>query len=84
MDLIYVDGGHDPATLDSDTKHAFGMISHDHAGCIAWHDHGNPLYPQVGEYLGKLSSARNLFHVEESWTTFYLQNCEGLVAPLKR
>ena len=82
MDLIYVDGGHDPVTLDSDTKNAFGLISDGNAGCIAWHDHGNPLYPQVEEYLGKLSDSRNLFHVEESWTTFFLQNSEGLVAQL--
>ncbi len=83
MDLIYIDGGHDPATLDSDTKNAFRMLSQDHAGCIAWHDQGNPLYPQVEEFLGKLSDSRKLFHVEESWTTFFLQNSESLVAQLK-
>ena len=41
MDLIYVDGGHDPGTLDSDTKNAFKMLSQGQAACIAWHDHGN-------------------------------------------
>jgi predicted O-methyltransferase YrrM len=83
MDLIYIDGGHDPVTLDSDTKNAFKMISQGNAGCIAWHDHGNPLYPHIPEYLGKLSDSRQLFHIEESWTTFFLQNSEGLVAQLK-
>jgi Methyltransferase domain len=83
MDLIYVDGGHDTVTLDSDTRNAFRMISHGHAGCIAWHDHGNPVYPQVKEYLGKLSESEDLFHVEESWTTFFLQNREDLVVQLK-
>jgi predicted O-methyltransferase YrrM len=83
MDLIYVDGGHDPVTLDSDTKNAFSMISQGHAACIAWHDHGNPLYPQVKEYLGKLSESEDLFHVEESWTTFFLHGSEDLVAQLK-
>jgi len=83
MDLIYIDGGHDPVTLDSDTKNAFKMISQGNAGCIAWHDHGNPLYPHIPEYLGKLADSRQLFHIEESWTTFVLQNSEGLVAQLK-
>jgi hypothetical protein len=83
MDLIYSDGWHDPVTLDSDTKNAFKMISQGNAGCIAWHDHGNPLYPHIPEYLRKLSDSRPLFHVEESWTTFFLQNSEDLMAQLK-
>lgn len=83
MDLIYVDGGHDTVTLDCDTRNAFSMISQGRAACIAWHDHGNPLYPQVKEYLGKLSESKGLFHVEESWTTFFLQSSEDLVAQLK-
>jgi predicted O-methyltransferase YrrM len=83
MDLIYVDGGHDRTTLESDSKNAFKMLSPGHAGCIAWHDHGNPTYPQVREYLDRLSSSRDLFHVEESWTAFFLQNSDDLVAQLK-
>jgi predicted O-methyltransferase YrrM len=83
IDLIYVDGGHDRITLESDTKNAFKMLSHGHAGCIAWHDHGNPTYPQVKEYLEGLSNSKDLFHVEESWTTFFLQNSEDLVTQLK-
>ena len=84
MDVIYIDGGHDPVTLNSDTRNAFKIISQGHAGCIAWHDHGNPLYPHIKEYLGKLSDSKDLFHVEDSWTTFFLQNCEDYVTQLKR
>jgi Methyltransferase domain len=83
MDLIYIDGGHDPVTLDSDTRNAFQMISQGHAACIAWHDHGNPMYPHIKEYLGTISESKDLFHVEESWTTFFLQNREDLVRQLK-
>jgi hypothetical protein len=83
IDLIYIDGGHDRITLDSDTKNAFRMLSHGHAGCIAWHDYSNPTYPQVEEYLDRLSNSQDLFHVEESWTTFFLRNTEDLVAQLK-
>jgi predicted O-methyltransferase YrrM len=44
MDLVFVDGGHDRATLDADTRNAFLMAPH---GCVAWHDYGNPEYPDV-------------------------------------
>ena len=39
--------------------------------------------PQVEEYLERLSDSHDLFHVEESWTTFFLQNSEDLVDQLK-
>lgn len=83
MDLIYIDGGHDTVTLDSDTRNAFRMVSRGHSACIVWHDHGNPLYPQVKEYLGEVSESEDLFHVEESWTTFFLRSSEDVVAQLK-
>jgi len=84
MDVVYIDGGHDPVTFDSDTKNAFHIVSQGHPACIAWHDCGNVRYPHIMDYPDKLSEAKDLFYVEESWTAFFLHNCGDLVERLKR
>lgn len=66
IDLVFVDGGHDRATLDADTRNAFAMAPN---GCIAWHDYGNPEYPDVKEYLD--SRPEPIFHIEESRMCFW-------------
>jgi len=82
MDMLFVDDGHEYPTLQSDTENAFKMLSKDHAGCIAWHDYGNPNYPGLQTYIDGISETRNIFFVEESWTAFFIQNDERLVAAL--
>lgn len=83
MDLVYVDGGHDLETLKNDTRNAFEMLSPGRPVCIAWHDYGNSTYPQVKAYLDEISNAKPIFHVEESWTCFHLQNpAPGMVETL--
>lgn len=74
MDLIYIDGGHDAETLENDTNNSFAMLSADRPACVAWHDYGNRAYPQVQTYLDELSKSRAIFHVQESWLCFHLQN----------
>ena len=83
MDMLFVDGGHEFPTLQSDTENAFKMLSRDHAGCIAWHDYENPNYPGLRTYIDGLSETRDIFFVEESWTAFFIQNDDQLVAALK-
>jgi hypothetical protein len=84
VDMIFVDGGHAPRTLRSDTENSFRMLSDDHAGCIAWHDYGNRIYPHLKEYIDGLSETRDIFFVEESMVAFCLKNGENLAAALKR
>lgn len=62
VDLVFVDGGHDREILDADTLNAFRMVTA--GGCVAWHDYGNPEYPDVAEYLDRIE--RPIFHVEET------------------
>ena len=83
VDMIFVDGGHDPRTLRSDTENSFRMLSDDHEGCIAWHDYGNSIYPHLKWYIDGLSETRDVFFVEESMVAFCLKNCERLAAALK-
>jgi predicted O-methyltransferase YrrM len=66
MDLVFVDGGHDLRTLAADSANAFRMAPH---GCIAWHDYGNPEYPDVQKYLDSMGMP--IFHVEESRLAFW-------------
>jgi hypothetical protein len=83
MDMIYIDGGHDARTLESDTKNAFKMLSRDRASCIIWHDYRNAVYPHLTTYLDKLSESHDMFAVAETWLAFSFRNAEHLVTSLK-
>jgi hypothetical protein len=84
MDMLYIDGGHDLETLDKDTINSFRMLSPNRPACVAWHDYGNPAYPQVAEYLDSLSGTKTIFHVEGSWLCFHIRNApKRLVASLE-
>ena len=71
IDLIFIDGGHDFATITADTENAFRMVRP--GGCIAWHDFGNPTYPDVAVYLNELSLRRKLVFVEDTMLCFYFE-----------
>jgi predicted O-methyltransferase YrrM len=68
FDLVFVDGGHDLATIAADTKNAFQMVRP--GGCIAWHDYGNPTYPDVAFFLNGLAAKRELLRVEDTMLCF--------------
>jgi len=84
MDMLFVDGGHEFPTLQSDTDNAFKMLSRDRVGCIAWHDYGNKNYPGLRTFIDGLSETRDMFFVEESWMVFFIHRDEQLVAALKQ
>ena len=73
IDMVYIDGGHDLRTVRSDTEKAFAMMSPP-MSCIAWHDYGNPNYPDNTDFLSNLSKELPIFHVEETMICFYLKN----------
>lgn len=64
IDFVFVDGGHDLKTIKADTTNAFLM----NPKCVAWHDYGNPDYPDVAKFLDAFRY--RLFHVEESRLCF--------------
>ncbi len=68
-DFVFIDGGHDYDTISIDTKNAFKMIRQ--VGCIAWHDYGHPLFPDVTKYLDELSETIDIFHVQDSWVCLW-------------
>jgi predicted O-methyltransferase YrrM len=52
IDFIFIDGGHDLATVAADTRNAVRMLRP--GGCIAWHDYKNYRYPELTAYLESL------------------------------
>lgn len=75
--FVYVDGGHDAQTVESDSKNAFNMLPGEGFSCIAWHDYLNREHPEVTKFLDNLSRIHQLYHVEESKICFYLQNASA-------
>ncbi|MFO1487480.1 MAG: class I SAM-dependent methyltransferase [Verrucomicrobiota bacterium] len=74
LDMIYIDGGHDLETLTNDTRNSFAMLAPGRPTVVAWHDYANPVYPQVKTYLDELSNSKKIYHIEESWMCFHIQN----------
>lgn len=74
MDFVFVDGGHDRRTLAADTRSALAMLSADHPAAIIWHDYGNPVYPEVQEFLDAEPFAGELYHVGGTLVAFLLRN----------
>jgi Methyltransferase domain len=72
VNMVYIDGGHDRRTARSDTRNAFSMLDTARRGCIAWHDYRNPEFPDLTEFLDEVSVERELQHVEETMTVFFL------------
>uniref|UniRef100_Q025T5 O-methyltransferase, family 3 n=1 Tax=Solibacter usitatus (strain Ellin6076) TaxID=234267 RepID=Q025T5_SOLUE len=66
MDLIFVDGGHDLATVTSDTTNALNLADPGKLSCIIWHDYGNPQYVPLTSYLDELSERLQIFHIEDT------------------
>lgn len=60
FDLVFIDGAHSAAYIQSDTENAFCVV---HAGSlIVWHDYKSSC-PEVVHYLDRLAERRKLWHI---------------------
>jgi hypothetical protein len=66
VDLVFIDGGHDLATVKADTEHAMEIAAKNTPSCILWHDYNNGDYPELSIYLEGLSNSTTIFHVEDT------------------
>lgn len=66
IDLVFVDGGHDLETVTADTQAAFRLVANHRPSCVLWHDYRNADYPDLTAYMDQLSTARELFHIEDT------------------
>jgi len=70
--LIFIDGNHAITYAKSDTEKAFKMLA-DGPSCLAWHDYGNPQFPELTAYIEDLAKDRAIYHVEDTMFAFHLQ-----------
>jgi hypothetical protein len=66
VDFVFIDGGHDLATAQSDTSSALDMVRKDGPSCIFWHDYRNQDYNELTGYLDQLSHRFDIFHIEDT------------------
>jgi hypothetical protein len=66
VELVFIDGGHDFATVKSDTEKAFLMARKDKPSCVLWHDYLNRDYSGLTYYLDELSRQHQIVHIEET------------------
>lgn len=75
MDLVFIDGGHDRETVESDTRNAMKMVRQQSPACILWHDYRNPEYAENTDFLDGLSLKYDLTHIEETMLVFWFNPC---------
>ena len=64
VDFVFVDGGHDTATIKSDTEKSVEMIGQD--GVIFWHDYDSKIHSDVTDFVQEYASQGVVFHVENT------------------
>lgn len=75
--LIFIDGNHELSYVKKDTENALKMMSEE-PSCVAWHDYGNPQFPELTDYIEYLSRDYPIYFVENTMTAFYLR---GVTVP---
>jgi hypothetical protein len=78
INLIFVDGGHDLATLTDDTANSLRLASKNRPSCILWHDYGNKDYAPLKEFLDDLSNKLDIFHIEDTMLCAHFVNARRL------
>lgn len=72
-DLVFIDGGHDYATIQSDSRLAKALIKDN--GLIVWHDYNSQIHKEVTRYIDdEFSLEQAVFHIENSLFAFAISN----------
>ena len=74
VDLVFIDGGHDLATVKSDTENALRMARKEKPSCVLWHDYGNRDYSGLTYFLDELSQQIPLTHIEDTRLCAWFNN----------
>ena len=72
IQMIFIDGNHEVNYVKKDTENALKMIS-EAPSCIAWHDYGNPQFPELKSYIDDLAKIYKIYHVENTMIAFHLR-----------
>jgi hypothetical protein len=74
IDLVFVDGGHDLATVTDDTANSLRLASQNRPSCILWHDYRSKDYEPLTGFLDNLSDELDIFHVEDTMLCAHFVN----------
>lgn len=64
FDYIFVDGGHDYETIESDTQKSLRMIGD--GGVVVWHDFNSGIHSDVTQFVRNFSRNNQVFHVQNT------------------
>lgn len=64
FDLVFIDGGHDTATITSDTHKALQMIGGD--GVVVWHDYNSTIHSDVTDFMAGFAEDQLVLHVQST------------------
>jgi predicted O-methyltransferase YrrM len=81
IDLVFIDGGHDVATVTSDTENALQIARKDKASCVLWHDYRNRDYSGLTYYLDQLSRQIPLVHIEDTMLCAWFNDPDRSIWP---
>jgi hypothetical protein len=81
VELVFIDGGHDAATVASDSKNALRMARKNKPSCVLWHDYRNPDYSGLTHYLDGLSQQLQIVHVEDTSLCAWFNDPGGSILP---
>lgn len=70
FDFVFIDGGHDTATIASDTRKALEMLGGD--GVIAWHDFNSTIHSDVTDFVRGFSADHAVLHVQSTMLALLL------------
>jgi len=84
MDFLFIDGGHDRFTVESDTENALMMAAATKCSCIMWHDYGNAEYRDLTGYLDELSRRLEIFHIEDTMLCAWFNDPSVSILPRLR
>ncbi len=73
---VFVDANHELAYVRRDTENALTMLDDTGRACIAWHDYGNPQFPELTQYLDELAHELPLYHVANTMLVFHLRGAQ--------
>jgi predicted O-methyltransferase YrrM len=80
IDLTFIDGGHDYATVKADTENALAIARKDKPSCVLWHDYGNKDYSGLTGYLDALSLKERITHIQDTMLCIWFNDAAGGVA----
>jgi hypothetical protein len=81
IDLVFIDGGHDRATVESDTENALKMVAKKKESCILWHDYCRAEYDNLSTYLDMLPQRLQLFHIEDTALCVWFNDPNNVICP---